>query len=284
MKIAYRLFGLFVATFHFGVQAQVILKMQHLPGHIYQSQNKTHIKEDIDYAGDTAVVNMTKKIGPPRGFEIWRETVVDNKIGKQTIKGLAFTMSLTTQSRTKQKTSEGIERELPSGMAKKENLYGYYSRGEHINIDSISNVKMSESIKVIYMQRLNETQSEITFPVTALKIGDTFTENKHISTPGAGLLDDMRAKTTYTLVAMQNEKAFFDTKTELSINTEGRQITMDMKGNGTGKMVYDMGINYPLSIQNNITVKYTVVPMQGPNVHMTGSLTINTEQQNTVTF
>jgi hypothetical protein len=205
-------------------------------------------------------------------------------VGRSNKQGLAFTMNITNKSKNKDITSEGIERDLPGGAAKKEIISGYYDRDEKINIDLINSIKIDASTRVLYTQILNETQADIKFPVTALKIGDIFVDNRHIYMPGAGLLDDMRAKITYTLVAMQNEKAFFDIRTELSINMPGRQITMDMKGVGTGKMVYDMGINYPLSIQNNINVSYTVVPMQGPNVRMTGKLMIVSDQQNTITF
>jgi hypothetical protein len=263
---------------------QALFKLSVLPGHTYSVVNTTHIKEDIDYTGDTAVVNMTKKIGPPRGFEIWRETTVENKVGRPNKQGLVFTMNMTNKSKNKDITSEGIERELPGGAAKKETLSGYYDHGGKINIDLINDIKTDASDRVMYTERLKETQPDIKFPVTVLKIGDSFVDNRHIYTPGADLLDDMLAKITYTLVSMQNEKAFFDIRTELSINMAGRQITMDMKGGGTGKMVYDMGINYPLSIQNNIDVSYTVVPMQGPNVRMTGKLMIISDQQNTITF
>lgn len=170
------------------------------------------------------------------------------------------------------------------GGTKKETIYGYYDQGQHFHIDSVSGISMNASLNVIYTEKLNETQANIIFPLRALKIGDSFTDSSHIYTPGAGLLADMLAKTTYTLGAMQNEKAIFDTKTELSINMEGRQITIDMKGSGSGRMVYDMGINYPVSIQNNINITYTVAPMQGANVRMTGKLSISKGQQSTVTF
>jgi hypothetical protein len=263
---------------------QGLFKLSYLPGHTYSTVNTTHIKEEINYTGDTAIVNMTKKIGPPRGFEILRETTIENKVSRQNKKGLVSRMSVTHQSKNRETTSEGIERQLPVGGTKKETIYGYYDQEQHFHIDSVSGIKMNASLNVIYTEKLNETQANITFPLRTLKIGDSFTDNRHIYTPGAGLLDDMLAKTTYTLVAMQNEKAIFNTKTELSINMEGRQITMDMKGSGSGKMVYDMGVNYPLSIQNNINVTYTVAPMQGANVRMTGKLSISNDQQSAVTF
>ncbi len=262
---------------------QGLFKLSVLPGHTYSAVNTTHIKEDIDYTGDTAVVNMTKRIGPPRGFEINSVTHADNKISQQNNGPLLFSMAFGLEFSYSNTLSEGVAG-MPGTQKTKEFIYGKYTDGINMVIDSISNLKIDDGFRVIYGDRLLQTQPSIHFPSTPLKVGDSFVDSGRINTPGAGLLEELRTKTTYTLTKITNEKAFFDTKTTVSIDMEGRQITMDMKGGGTGKMVYDMGINYPLSIQNNINVSYAVVPMQGPNVRMTGKLIIESDQQNTITF
>src|SRR5476651_700101 len=72
---------------------QGLFKLSYLPGHTYSGVNKTHIKEEIDYIGDTALVNMTKRRWPPHDFEINSVTHADNKITQKDNGPLLFTMA-----------------------------------------------------------------------------------------------------------------------------------------------------------------------------------------------
>jgi len=260
---------------------QGLFKLSYLPGHTYSGVNKTHIKEEIDYIGDTALVNMTKRMGPPRGFEVTRVTHLDNKVTGKDYGPVLFTMMLARELSYSMTSSQGVAG-IPHTSNTQEVVYGKYTDGNKITIDSISNLKIDDSFRAIYTNRLSEAQPAINFPQTPLKVGDSFVDNGEINTPGAGLLEKLKTKTTYTLTTIENEKAFFDTKTTVSINTEGRQITMDMQGGGTGKMVYDMSMNYPLQNIFNLVVSYGVTPTQQKNIKLNGKLTISSDQQNII--
>ncbi len=270
----------------FNTNAQVVLKMQHLPGHTYVAVNKTHAKGTIGYMGDTVLISHRKVLISSKSFEESRVNTATAKIGLNNDLGQPFSIQLDVDA-----TSQGTVRNDKSStmvpINSKEIIYGKITDKGSILIDSISSIKKTETLaakKAIYIQQLNETQANINFPQKALKIGDSFSDTGKIYTPNAGVLYKMRTKTKYTLKAIQNEKAFFAMNTRVFVDKKSRGIRLDVKGGGNGKMVYDMGVNYPLSIQNNMQVYYTVSINSGAVLKLKGRMSITSDQQNTVTF
>ena len=68
----------------------------------------------------------------------------------------------------------------------------------------------------------------------------------------------VNAGVTYKLVSISDGKAYFDLTPNFSLNFQMKDITVDMSGTGTGKMVYSIKDSFPLSKEGSLNMKIKV--------------------------
>lgn len=121
------------------------------------------------------------------------------------------------------------------------------------------------------------------FPDKQMKVGDTFKQEANLSgldLPDFGIDKSYPITVTYKLMAVKDGLAYFDTTSESNLNiskeAQGRTIIITGKGNGSGKMVFNIVKGYPQSAVNKIDC---VLDFDVPNSKVAVKLSLNTDAQ-----
>jgi len=113
-----------------------------------------------------------------------------------------------------------------------------------------------------------------------MKPGDSFTQTMPFNMPMKGASGDIKvnASVTYKLTRISDGKAYFDMTPSFSMNFAIQKISVDMSGSGTGKMVYSIKDNFPVSKDGSFNLKLKVtsekVNVDGTAVITSGSTTV----------
>jgi len=84
----------------------------------------------------------------------------------------------------------------------------------------------------------------------------------------------MDAGITYKLVSISDGKAYFDLVPNLNMSITVKNVAVNMTGTGSGKMVYSINDNFPLSRDVNFNMKIKVVS-EKINVDGTAAITMS---------
>jgi len=135
---------------------------------------------------------------------------------------------------------------------------------------------VSDSAQKKMEQMMNMIQKQIQFPDKPLKPGDTFTQGGPVNVPVSKNGADVKINfgTTYKLIKIEGDKAYFDLTPTFSMNMQMKNISIDMSGTGTGKMVYSIKDNFPLSKEGNINMKIKVT---SPKVNVDGTAVVTSK-------
>src|SRR6185503_15911901 len=115
------------------------------------------------------------------------------------------------------------------------------------------------------------------FPEKPMKPGDSFTQTMPFNMPmkdGGGDIK-VEASVTYKLTSISDGKAYFDMTPSFSMNVTVKKISVDMSGTGTGKMVYSIKDNFPVSKSGSFDLKLKVTS-EKVNVDGTAVITSTT--------
>jgi hypothetical protein len=263
-------------------QKEVLFKMQYLPNHNYSSTMKMDMNMQMDITGDTGMVNNIKKSGQklPMLMQMQSTSKMDVKTGLPTsTNDVPLTMTISQLSA--KMTMNGKENSLPMPSTFQK-FYAKYTKEGKMEMDSVSGMKMNDSVKNAMMKMVKNIQGNIVFPDKKMKVGDTFIQSIPMEIPIAGSSAKMLGKTTYKLIAVENNKAYFDVNMVMTMDMEGKSMTMDMTGGGDGKMIFDIASGYPTTIQNNINVIYSLAMPQAKNMKMQGKMDMLMSMQTTV--
>jgi hypothetical protein len=128
-------------------------------------------------------------------------------------------------------------------------------------IDSVNGKKATDSAQNQMKQMMSMMQRQIQFPTTPMKPGDTFTQTLPFNIPVKGTGGNMQvnASITYKLIKISDGKAYFDMMPKFSMTFNMQKIAVNMDGTGTGKMIYSIKDNFPVSKSGtfNMTIKVT---------------------------
>ena len=164
---------------------------------------------------------------------------------------------------------------MPVAIAGKSiTLVAHITPDTQVHIDSAMGKKLDDSTEKKMQQMMSMLQKQIKFPEKALKPGDTFTESAPIGNiPIKGGSDvKAEASVTYKLVSISDGKAYFDMIPHFSMSFGMKTLSVNLTGEGTGKMVYSIKDNFPLSKDAifNMKVKVTSDKL---NVDATAAIT-----------
>jgi hypothetical protein len=136
--------------------------------------------------------------------------------------------------------------------------------------------KLDDSTEKKMQQMMTMLQKQIKFPEKALKPGDTFTENAPIGAIPIKGGSDVKAEAgvTYKLVSISDGKAYFDMIPHFSMSFGMKTLSVNITGEGSGKMVYSIKDNFPLSKDATINMKIKVTSDK-LNVDATAVITSN---------
>jgi hypothetical protein len=279
----YALILLLLTGFSLKAQQQATFKMKVAPNKSYDLQMKMSMNMLMDISGDTAMVNQMKKAGQPFPMNMVMDMGMGGLIKTNAANAnnnVPFVMAMKPSAL--KMVMNGKETPIPM-PAVNETVYGFYTSDGKMSIDSIAGKKADDATKEAMMKMADGIQATIKFPDGPMKIGDTFTQDLPMNLPMAGLgAGKMTSKTTYKLTAIENNKAYFDLVYDFAMDMS-TGMSMNMTGNGDGKLVYDMLSNYPQSTHGNMSINYDMKMPQAQNMNMAGKMKMVMDVQNTIT-
>jgi hypothetical protein len=220
-------------------QKTYVFKTKLLPAHIYQSTLNARLldlapKTAPPFSDETSVLKINAgDIQPDKSLPV---------IFMEQITGLKY---------------KGQNTFFMPGVLNKQNINAHANYKGEITIDAVPRLIDTDAGENIALNMINQYKQGLYFPDKALKIGDTFTNDVKINPPFSGW--DIDVKISYKLIAIKTNQAIFTTALSTSFDNRGLENSDMLSGSakGTGTMVFDLALNYPVSISNNLDLDYT---------------------------
>lgn len=236
---------LFIAAFLMAgamkAQDSVTLDLQFMPNKKYTQVIGNDTNMEMSYGGEGA--NMIMKMS------------FNNLILTDGVK--AGSIPLTMQS--EMSVSMDMEGMDSSSNEIAMKLAGTVKEGELVPVfTSVESEDMTEDMKGQVFDLVTKMMENISFPKKTLKVGESFVAEIPASVPFGGGAIDMLDKGTYKLVKIEVGKAYFDVRHDISLGADLTEGGFNGKGNGTGKMVYDIASKYPLSLSNDLAMTLNI--------------------------
>ncbi|NPA45819.1 MAG: hypothetical protein GXO24_01225 [Chlorobi bacterium] len=147
-------------------------------------------------------------------------------------------------------------------------VIGKYTENNKIKIDSVISSYFDKQSKNILKKMAEEIQNSIKFPDHPLKIGDEFEQKVPVNFPMEGLSQmKMMIISKYKLIEIKDDKAIFDIKQTLSLDSKTDKWEVHASGVGGGIAVYDLKQTYIIrndtDLEMDMTVKLENLTMNG---------------------
>jgi hypothetical protein len=271
-----RTFTVIVLFLSISIQAQaqkeVLFKIKVAPNRQYSMLMNMTMNMEMNLSGDTAIVSQAKKSGQSFPMVMTMSSGTTGLIKTGALNNsnkIPFSMILSTHP-TKM-VMNGQTTDVPVPVTN-ETLLGTYTPEGVMSIDSVVGKKADNVLKATMTKMMEGIQANIKFPEKPLKIGDTFTQEMPMDIPVAGFNAKMSSKITYKLVTIQDNKAYFDLKYDLSSDMSGQSMSIKMVGDGDGKFVYDILSSYGVDMVTNMNIAYSMNIPQAPTAKMDGKM------------
>jgi hypothetical protein len=283
MKRSFTIFVLFLLIgAELKAQKQVLFKISVLPNTNYSSVTKMDMNMEMTMVGDSAFTNMVGKKGLKFPMVMQMQTGFNSsvKTGIANLqKEIPFTMNI--QTLPSKMTMNGTDTNIPVPTTS-QTYYGVYTDGIKAKIDSVAGKKMDENLKASIIKMIEGITGNIKFPEKPMKVGDTFTQDVPMDMPMGTFAAKIICKTTYKLISIENNKAFFDLNYVITMDMTVQKMTIDLSGDGDGKLVYNMDFSYMDSMTNNMNMIFSMVMPQLAKVTMNGKAKVSTNLQTTI--
>lgn len=253
-------------------QKQMMFKMVVAPKHDYALLMKMNLNMEMNVTGDTAMINKMKGSGQAFPIVMVMESGTNGDIKTGALNAankIPFTMTM--QTLPSKMTMNGKETPIPM-PATNETMFGTYTTDGKMTLDSIAGKKIDDATKAAMIKMIDGMKAAVKFPDTPMKIGDTFTQDTPMDLPISGMASKLNSKTTFKLISIDNNKAYFDLKYELTMDMNGSAMAIKMAGGGDGKMVFDIAASYPTAMQSNMNVNYSMTMPQAATMKMDGKM------------
>jgi hypothetical protein len=281
--------GLFlVVAAQVKAQKEILFKLQYLPNHTYSSVTKSDMNMEMNTVGDTAFINRMKKSGQTTSSIMQMQTSSKSETKTAAVNSAGdIPLVINASTLSLKMIMNGKEFNPPIPNITK-TFYCRFTKDSKIELDSVLGVKMNDSVRNTMIKMIKKIEGDITLPNKEMKIGDTFVQTIPVDVPIKGIELKMLGKTTYKLMGIENNKAYFDTNMVVTMDMagvkEGKKITVDMTGGGDGKMIFDIQQGYPIIKQNSINLVYSILmPIGGNNRTQQGKMNMLLDTQTTIT-
>ena len=239
-------------------QKGVVLKVKYLPNHDYQTSLSMDMKLVATITGDQQIIDKLNSQGitQPVNANLSLAMSGDSRTGAMAA-DKTFPINIDYKINNISVSANGKEMPIPPKITEKDlKVVGHVSENWKLQIDSAEGKKVSDSTEKKMQQMMNLFQKQIQFPDKALKPGDTFTQGSPMDIPiTQGQSIHIDAGMTYKLVSISDGKAYFDLTPNFSMNLQIKTVSVNISGTGTGKMVYDIKNNFPLSKEGTLNMK-----------------------------
>lgn len=260
-------------------QQGVVFKVKYSPNKNYQMAVNMGMKINATMTGDSSLINKLKAEG------ITQPVTVDLKLALNgNMKSGAvgadnnFPLNMDFKITDLSVSANGKQAPIPPSISEKDiKLAAHVGQDGKFMIDSVGGKKANDTIQKKMKQTMDLIQKQIQFPEKPLKPGDSFTQSMPMNMPmnmPMGGNSDMKidAGVTYKLISISDGKAYFDMIPNFNMSFTIKNTAISINGTGTGKMVYSIKDNFPLSKDANFTMKIKVTSAK-LNVDATAAIT-----------
>jgi hypothetical protein len=258
-------------------QNGVVFKIKYLPNHNYQTSVNMNMKLNVNLNGDTALISKLKSQGITQPVNANLAIGINGNL-KTGALGADNTFPLNMDYKVANITvnANGKDVPIPPKATEKDiKIMGHITQDGKIKIDSAEGKKINDTTEKKMQQMMDMVQKQIQFPDRPLKPGDTFTQGAPTNIPISGDNNiQLNGGVTYKLVSISDGKAYFDMVPNLSLSFKIKTMAINITGTGTGKMVYSIKDNFPLSKDGSFNVKIKVTSNK-LNVDGTAVITSN---------
>jgi hypothetical protein len=245
--------ALFAATSF--AQKEVDFKIDYKPNTTYTSSTSQKGNVTLTFGGSEETLGMLEA----QGVENPTITPIenDNKSIVKTGKATGTTIPFITETIVDPKSPTAAA--LPNGAK----IYGKKAAGQPPVFDSISAPGAKKEVRDIIFSTIKGSVAQLFVPATKVKVGESFTKDIPLKFP-AGMMGEleMNSNVTYMLKKIEAGKAYFDTKTIYTIDTEIQGQEVKGSGTGAGSFIYDIANGYNVQQNEDMTMEMNM-SMQG---------------------
>ncbi|HTD42395.1 MAG TPA: hypothetical protein VK671_17320 [Mucilaginibacter sp.] len=283
MKKIYLLVFLCLSLTQLRAQQGVVFKIKYLPNHNYQSTISADVKFNVTVTGDQQIIDKLKSQGITQPVNANLSIALGGFL-KTGALGADNSMPVNIDYKLNNISvnANGKQMPIPPKATEKDiKLSGHVSQDWTLKIDSADGKAVADTAENKMQQMMNILQKQIQFPDKPLKPGDSFTQGAPMTIPldKDGHNINIDAGIIYKLVRISDGKAFFDLTPNFKLNFQMKDISVDMSGTGTGKMVYSIKDSFPLSKEGNISMKIKVI---SPKINVDGTAVITSKYDSTI--
>jgi hypothetical protein len=275
------LLALICLPFALKAQNGVVFKIKYQPNKSYKMNVGLGMKITANVTGDPEILQKLKDEGITQPVMALLGLGVDATI-KTGAAGSDNMMPMTMDFKIDSLNVLAAGKQVPIPPSATDKAFHFAGRvspdNTSMTIDSVNGKKTNDSTQKSMKQMMSMVQRQIQFPTTPMKPGDTFTQNLPINVPVKGTGGNMQvnASITYKLNSISDGKAYFDVTPKFTMDFNMKKVAVNMSGTGTGKMVYSITDNFPVSREGtfNMTIKVT-----STQINVDGTAVVNTSSK-----
>jgi hypothetical protein len=286
MKKIALIFAIGCAALTVKAQEPVIFKLKFLPDHEYKANMKMAM--DMQMTGVPAPPVKSKKAttksakAKPMLMKMDMTTKLDITTGA-VIPNNSFPVTMRYKDMTIKSIVNGKETPMPKNPIIGQVVYGQSEIDGKFQIDSVAGAGANEQMKTAMKTMVNSLQGNVQFPEKPLNIGESFTQEVPINMPVAGMNLDMKAKSTYKLIAITANLAYFDMDMTMNFGMDSEKnggMKMTGNGGGKGKLIYNIEENYFTTMTSTMSLDYNMV--MGEKMKMGAKMKMVSDIQNVI--
>jgi hypothetical protein len=231
-------------------QKAVLFKMEYEPQRTYNILMNIKANINADLSGNAEIIDKLKQGGftLPLVAIMSTTTTGTTKTGALAV-DKSFPIMMSFQAGQPNMTLNGKSLPLPMTQMPTTTIYAHVLADGRMIGDSVSGKKTDTSGKKA-LQMMNTVQKQIKFPNHRMHVGDTFTQDMPMNLAG----NSVDSKVVYTLVNIADGKAFFDMVQTIDMKLNIKQGQLAIAGSGTGKMIYSIKDNMPVSYISTVNM------------------------------
>lgn len=175
-------------------------------------------------------------------------------------KDSTFTVKMKVDSASNDEVINGITKNgNMNSMFEGMRMTGYYTPKNTIDSIRIYDDSLPTDIKKGVSAFVTRMMDKIKYPHKPLGIGDSFKEvlPMQMNLPN-GTRMKLKTIMKFTLMRVEANKAYFQTKSEVELDQDYPNISVELSGGGKGELIHDLKKNYMIEKKSRMTMSIRV--------------------------
>ena len=263
-------------------QDGVVFKVKYLPNHNYQASFTMGMKLNLTITGDPQILEKLSSQGITQPVKADLELGMGGSMKSGAVGAdNTFPLNIDYKINNISVSANGKQFPIPPKITETDiKVTAHVNQDGKFKIDSAMGKKVTDTVEKHMQQMMDLVQKQIQFPDKPLKPGDSFTQGMPLNIPiSAGNNIQMNAGMTYKLVSISDGKAYFDMVPNFSMDFKMKGVAVSFSGTGTGKMVYSIKDNFPISKEGTFNM---VLKVNAGKVNVDGTAVITSNYIGTI--